>query len=146
MTIICDLDGTLCNSNHRQHFMQQKPKNWAAFYGGISDDPCNVEVARFLDASKSIRNILLVSGRPDTYRDQTIAWLTKFNIPWNGLFMRKAGDYRKDCIVKREIFENELLPMSESGTSFLCIDDRNQVVEMWRSLGLQCWQVAPGDF
>ena len=26
------------------------------------------------------------------------------------------------------------------------LDDRNQVVEMWRSLGLTCLQVADGDF
>ena len=26
------------------------------------------------------------------------------------------------------------------------LDDRNRVVEMWRSLGLTCLQVADGDF
>lgn len=29
----------------------------------------------------------------------------------------------------------------------LVLDDRNQVVDMWRDeLGLTCFQVAPGDF
>jgi hypothetical protein len=28
----------------------------------------------------------------------------------------------------------------------LVLDDRNSVVKMWRSLGLECWQVAEGDF
>lgn len=146
MTIICDLDGTLCNSSHRQHFMRQKPKDWESFYAAAGNDPANVEVLRFLDASVPIRNILLVSGRPDKYRDLTTAWLEKFKVPWHGLFMRKTGDYRSDYIVKKEIFENEIYPRCEKGTSFLCIDDRNQVVDMWRSLGLQCWQVADGNF
>ena len=26
------------------------------------------------------------------------------------------------------------------------LDDRDQVVEMWRDMGLPCFQVAPGDF
>ncbi|WP_441347838.1 phosphatase domain-containing protein, partial [Staphylococcus aureus] len=25
-------------------------------------------------------------------------------------------------------------------------DDRTQVVEMWRRIGVECWQVASGDF
>ena len=29
---------------------------------------------------------------------------------------------------------------------FVCVDDRQKVVDMWRSLGLTCFQVAPGDF
>ena len=29
---------------------------------------------------------------------------------------------------------------------FLVVDDRNKVVDMWRSLGLNTFQVAPGDF
>ena len=29
----------------------------------------------------------------------------------------------------------------------LCVfDDRNQVVDMWREIGLKCLQVQPGDF
>jgi hypothetical protein len=29
---------------------------------------------------------------------------------------------------------------------FLVVDDRNKVVDMWRDLGLNTFQVAPGDF
>ena len=29
---------------------------------------------------------------------------------------------------------------------FLVVDDRNKVVDMWRSLGLTVFQVAEGDF
>ncbi|BBG28735.1 Hypothetical protein KMC15_gp187 [Escherichia phage KIT03] len=28
----------------------------------------------------------------------------------------------------------------------LAIDDRTQVVEMWRRIGVECWQVDSGDF
>ena len=29
---------------------------------------------------------------------------------------------------------------------FLVVDDRQKVVDMWRDLGLNTFQVAPGDF
>jgi hypothetical protein len=29
---------------------------------------------------------------------------------------------------------------------FMTVDDRQKVVDMWRDLGLTCFQVAPGDF
>lgn len=57
--------------------------------------------------------------------------------------MRPEGDIRKDSIVKREIFENYI--RDYYNIQFV-LDDRNQVVEMWRSLGLKCLQVAEGDF
>jgi hypothetical protein len=57
--------------------------------------------------------------------------------------MRKYGDYRKDYVVKREIYEQLIAPDYD----ILCVlDDRNSVVDMWREIGLTCLQVAPGDF
>jgi hypothetical protein len=59
------------------------------------------------------------------------------------LFMRKNGDYRKDAIIKKEIFDNNI--RGKFNIDF-ALDDRNQCCEMWRSLGLTCLQVANGDF
>jgi len=57
--------------------------------------------------------------------------------------MRPTGDNRKDAIVKREIFDREI---RDRYRILFVLDDRNQVVDMWRELGLTCLQVAPGDF
>jgi hypothetical protein len=57
--------------------------------------------------------------------------------------MRAAGDSRRDSIVKREIFDDRIRQVWHvKGV----LDDRDQVVRMWRDLGLTCVQVAPGDF
>jgi hypothetical protein len=55
--------------------------------------------------------------------------------------MRPAGDFTPDEELKRRwISEYDL-------SQVLCIfDDRQKVVDMWRELGLTCFQVAPGDF
>ena len=57
--------------------------------------------------------------------------------------MRRTYDRRKDCVIKMEIFEQYI-----NNIYFVefCIDDRTQVVELWRSLGLTCLQVADGNF
>jgi hypothetical protein len=59
------------------------------------------------------------------------------------LYMRKTEDKRKDSVVKREIYENEILP--NYYVEFV-LDDRQQVVDALRDMGLQVWQVARGDF
>jgi hypothetical protein len=57
--------------------------------------------------------------------------------------MRPAGDNRKDSILKEEIYKRDILP--EYYISFV-LDDRQQVVDALREMGLQVWQVARGDF
>jgi hypothetical protein len=58
--------------------------------------------------------------------------------------MRGHRDQRKDSIIKRELFDGHV-----RGRFYVeaVIDDRNQVVDMWRrELGLTCLQVDYGDF
>jgi hypothetical protein len=57
--------------------------------------------------------------------------------------MREAGDHRPDWIVKKEIYNNLI---SKEFDVKLVFDDRQQVVDMWRSIGLTCFQVAEGNF
>jgi hypothetical protein len=57
--------------------------------------------------------------------------------------MRKEGDNRKDCIVKEEMFRAHMLPHYYT---MLAVDDRDQVVRLWRDLGLTVLQVADGNF
>jgi hypothetical protein len=57
------------------------------------------------------------------------------------LFMRPAGDMRKDCIVKQEIYEREIKGKFNCTAWF---DDRPQVIRMLRSLGLPVFDVGDG--
>jgi hypothetical protein len=88
--------------------------------------------------------IILVSGREDRWRPQTERWLARHGIAYDGLFMRRRGDRRKDVVVKREIYEEHI---EGRYTVRVVFDDRDQVVRLWRDdLGLPCFQVAWGDF
>ena len=129
--IICDLDGTLALIGDRSP------------YDGASceKDLVNEPVRSILQASG--KAIIFVSGREDKSKPQTLAWLEKHGICFDALHMRKSGDMRKDSIVKREIYDEFIL--DKYNVTFV-LDDRDQVVKVWRDLGLTCLQVDYGDF
>lgn len=114
-------------------------------YSRVYEDLVNMPVQKIVKNYNG--HLIFMSGREDTSMDKTRQWLSDQGVyyDWNSmkLFMRKKDDYRKDCIIKEEIFRQEIL--GKYYVKFL-LDDRNQVVDMWRSLGLKVFQVAEGDF
>ncbi len=134
--IIVDLDGTLCDHSHRLHFMDSKPKDWTSFFAGIPDDELNYWCLEIIDALRQRGyEIILVSGRPDSQRDNTLKWLHRFNIHFNSLFMRKQNDFREDQKVKEEIYNQHIVNFWDI---LFVVDDRDSVIKMWRNIGLTC--------
>lgn len=133
--LICDLDGTLALMNNRDPFDATH----------CDEDELNTPVANTLRVfAKEGYQILLVSGREDRFREPTFRFLEKHSIPYHSLWMRESGDYRKDSVIKREIFEAQI--ETKYFVEFV-LDDRNQVVDLWRKdLKLPCFQVNYGDF
>lgn len=81
------------------------------------------------------------SGRSDEVRAETIDWLEAQGIDSKLLTnMRPARDYQSDTELKRQwLYACDARPDA-------VYDDRNKVVAMWRAEGIQCFQVALGDF
>ena len=133
--VICDLDGTLSLLNGRD------PYNAAT----CDNDLLNEPVAAALKMAKQQGyQVILLSGREDKFREPTVRFLDKHQIDYDLLLMRTSNDFRKDNIIKRELFESEI--QGKYFVEFL-LDDRNQVVDMWRKdLHLPCFQVNYGDF
>ena len=117
----------------------RSPFNWSR----VGEDEVDPNIKNLLDSLREEYVIFLVSGRSEACRKETEKWLTENDISYDMLFMRPEYDIRKDSIIKREIFETHIRPYYN--VEFV-LDDRNQVVDMWRSLGLKCLQVAEGDF
>lgn len=89
---------------------------------------------------------IYVSGRKGTSecRAATHAWVNKHiraGALW--LYMRKPHDNRPDWVVKEEIFDTHI---RDHWNVVAAIDDRNQVVNRYREIGLTVLQVAEGDF
>jgi len=100
-------------------------------------------VMSVISAMGHTHKILFVTARGSYLRDPTEAWLREFlpsHVKWN-LHMRKSA--HNDWIVKQAIF-NEMIK-DHFDVAFV-LEDRDQCVNMWRRLGLKCWQVAKGDY
>lgn len=143
--IVFDIDGTLANVTHRRHFVASKPKNWAAWNAGMSNDTVHEDIRWILDSfhNRSDTSIIICSGRGSEDREVTERWLTDNYIYFSDLYMRAEKDYRQDSIVKVELL-NRI--REEHGEPFLWFDDRNQVVDAIRAQGVRVCQVAPGNF
>lgn len=133
--ILVDLDGTLALMDGRSPFEWHR----------VGEDRPNLPVILTVRALAATGvAVVYLSGRDGSCRDATEAWLAAHVGVPGPLHMRASGDTRKDAIVKRELFHTHV--ESQHQVLFV-IDDRRQVVEMWRDeLGLTCFQVAPGEF
>ena len=140
--VIFDIDGTLADVSARQHHLMKKPKDWDSFFGGIPQDKAIHSMVRLCNIlyASGIK-ILLCTGRREKDRAETVKWLAQQGVNYHELILRRDGDRRSDVIVKREMLDG----IDRSKILFV-VEDRNGVVEMWRSEGLVCLQCAPGEF
>lgn len=156
---IFDLDGTLADAEHRIHHIQGEHKDWRAFFAACVDDAPIMPTLRTLQAlQRGGAEIWIWTGRSDEVKSQTVEWLCKheawgqrtgflpawpFGAP-ERFQMRKAGDYRPDHVIKAEWLS--VLDPPEYNRLTGVFEDRERVVQMWREAGIQCYQVAPGEF
>lgn len=157
--IVFDLDGTLSNLQHRLHHIQslqddacreQKDAAYRAFFAACEGDDVIPQVKWVWDGLMEAFDLVVVTGRSDEVREDTIAWLVKNEFYYSydhadaSLYMREAGDKRPDTIVKSELMDQLI---SDKGIApSLIFEDRKGVVDLWRERGFLCYQVAAGDF
>lgn len=137
--IICDIDGTIALMNGRHPYDDKL----------VYTDKVNEQVKRILSLYNTLGiEIIYLSGRSESTRTVTRQWLFDNGL-WYAkggcqrLYMRKEGDYRQDAIIKKELYEEHI---KDNYYVEFILDDRNQVVNMWRLEGLLCLQVYYGDF
>jgi hypothetical protein len=160
---IFDLDGTLALIDHRKYLIEDKNnQRWDEFYRAcIGDDP-NKPVIKLFNAlisemecsscdhvNTSKNDFFIFSGRSDLVKAETVDWLFKYLTiaEWylqEILKMRKHGDYTPDEALKKQWYEE--LSQQDKDRLVCVFDDRQKVVDMWRSIGVTCLQVAKGDF
>lgn len=134
-TIIVDLDSTLCNNDHREHFVRgTEKKNWPAFFDAMSLDTKNEWCAKIINSMRPNSIITLCSGRPDSYKELTKNWLLDNKVIYDNLYMRPNYDMRSDTVIKEIILDYEIL--TRYNAVLFAIDDRKCVIDMYRSRGL----------
>lgn len=132
--IIVDIDGTVAEINGRSPYDYtlvgtDKPKQWV------------IDLVE--GAFENGEEIIFMSGRDSACFDATFKWLTKHLTVDFKLFMRAEGDTRMDAIVKLELFNEHV---RNNYNVLYCVDDRRQVIDMYRSIGLNVLDVAGHNF
>lgn len=136
VAVVVDIDGTLTSDMNGR-----SPYDW----GRVDEDTPRFSV---VDLTVALSNqgsveIILMSGRDSAARQKTEAWLQENDVRYGQLHMRAEGDNRRDDLVKYELFNEHI---RDKYRVWFVLDDRDQVVKMWRDLGLDCFQVNYGNF
>lgn len=131
--IIVDLDGTLANFGDKNPYVRD-----------FENDLVNKQVLHLVRSVKSSeeleywKRVIILSGRSAQFEKVTIDWLQKNYVPYDLLVMRQVNDGRPDYIVKKWMYDTYV--KDKFNIDFV-IDDRPQVVRLWRSLGLYVFDV-----
>ena len=162
--IICDVDGTLMNVEKRVQWAKKHKKdtdrvmNWDMFLDPLvmlEFDRPNIDVCSVINAlysegidanaptTTNSNRIIITSARNERHRDVTIKQLQLAGVYFDAMYLRDDGDMRPDDIVKEELLDKI---RGDGYEPIIAFDDRNQVVNKWRSLGVHCYQVRAGDF
>jgi len=154
--IICDVDGTLMNVEKRVEYAKKHKKDtdrvmdWDIFLNPmvmLEFDTPNKDVVGVI---KSLYhsdwenyNLIITSARNERHRDVTMKQLELAGLEYDAMYLRDDGDMRPDDIVKEELLGKI---RTDGYNPTIAFDDRNQVVNKWRELGINCYQVRSGDF
>ena len=147
MKIIFDVDGTLMDIETRRKWLEGPTPNWTKFMDPkeMETDTPNQHVMEVAECMHDAgHEIVIVSARNERHREVTEHQLKQnFGEFWSHMFLRPDDSFEPDNQFKQRVLD-ELIKADWKPD--MVFDDRDQVVEMWRANGIQCFQVAKGDF
>jgi hypothetical protein len=135
--IIVDIDGTLAHNNGGR-----SPYD----YTRVLEDDVDPDVRALMKYHWDKGDVVIIcSGRDNDCLEETQEWLIENGVKFDFLYMRPTvkGQKDPDWVIKLAIFNEKI--RHNYNVRFV-LDDRQQVVQLWRRLGLKCWQVADGNF
>lgn len=134
--VVFDIDGTLADCKHREHHVTEKtPKDWDTFKSLIPLDEVIEEIATLLKIMHTAGyRVVLLTGRDESCRKDTVEWMAKHNLPFDRLWMRANDDYRPDYECKRELMEDIIDTLWYK--PLIVFEDRISVINVWKDMGI----------
>lgn len=130
--ILCDIDGTVANNDHRQHFLEGK-KDWDGFFSELVNDlPIQIIIDKVIQEQANGKEIVFLTGRPERYRYSTTLWLKEYFDFEFKLLMRNDGDQRNKLEIKKEIFKKNF----KSDEVYCVFENDYELIKMWKELSL----------
>lgn len=152
MYVILDVDGTLANNKHREHFLEKKPKDWDGFFQPhlVAQDAVIENSARAVERFKALKyTIVILTGRSENLRDATMRWLLEklnLDIKDENLLMRPNGNMLSQREYKRDKLITYKRSLDIRDVPFMIIDDDERALDGMGDLGItlrapSCWAV-----
>lgn len=143
---IFDLDGTLA-IKHESRDIYDASKAYLDYPNKPVTDILNTLAFSDCTADRVGGEVTIYcTARHEQDRAATVAWLevhTPYDPEHGDLLLMRQSKGRADWKEKLDLYNEHVRGKYNVLGVF---DDRNQVVQLWRELGLTCFQVADGDF
>lgn len=144
--IICDVDGTLCDVRSVRHHVEGPPgstkfkRNFDRFHKESAGCPAFPQVVGLLQRAYGAGYaVVIVTAREAKWFDLTSQWLSEQGVEYDALLMRPRSDFRPDTVIKVEIARQ----IWERYYPRLAIDDRLDIVKVWRQARIPTSLVSP---
>jgi len=129
---IFDIDGTLA------HRKDRGPFEWHR----VGEDTLDVVTDVILQTLEETNKIIICTGRDGCCEQETKEWLRKHDITYNEFHIRPTNNNEKDYVIKERMWRDIATRYNILGI----FDDRDQVVDRARKLGLKVFQCEYGSF
>ena len=141
--VIIDVDGVIADGEHRQHFLAGSRKDWGGFFAASPDDPPLLPGITLLDLLDDDTTIVLLTARPETIHDETVAWLDECDVRWDLLIMRSRRDHGHSPDIKR-LAVHEL--RAAGFEVVLALDDDQRNIAMFESEDIPALYIHSGYY
>jgi hypothetical protein len=144
MDVIFDVDGTLMDNSHRKAMVECAKPDWKSYNYAMFLDVPHPHVCHLAIMYRTMgHRVIITTGRYESDRGLTTDQLRDAGVMFDTMLMRPDGENMEDGKLKLGMLKTL---RSQGYDPRIAFDDRDRVVRMWREAGLQCFQVAPGDF
>jgi hypothetical protein len=136
---VIDVDGVLADVRHRLHHVERRPKDWPAFFAAAAADPPLPEGLAVVERLAADHDVIYLTGRPESTRRQTEAWLRAHGLPDGPVHMRPAGDRKPARVTKPAL----LATLAQGRRVAVVVDDDPAVCSALEAAG---WPVLRADW
>ncbi|MFD9532901.1 hypothetical protein [Streptomyces sp. NPDC060010] len=130
---VFDIDNTLADTDHRQHFLERRPRDWAGFFGAAPADPPLARGVALAVESAADCEVVYLTGRPERCRADTAEWLNRHGLPEGRLWMRGNQDRRPARTTKLEVLRR----LARDRDVRMLVDDDELVCQAARAAGFR---------
>lgn len=133
--VVYDIDGTLTSAVHRVNLLDQSPRDWSTFHGGMTvDAPIERTIYQLRKEKEEGLAVVLLTLRPDRYRQETEDWLAQHDVPYDELYLRPEGTQGiRGNQMKEIIYQKDIAPRFKVERAY---DDHQPNLDMWRRVGV----------